>query len=326
MNSSKAITYQSYGKPDEVLELGEYELPAVNRSNVKIRLLAATMHPSDMGMITGSYGRLKQLPTVAGREGLGEVLEVGEDVNDFKPGDRVRFPENAGTWQTACVASAKDLWKVPSDIPIELAAMAFINPPTAWRLLRDGSLQEGDWLIQNAANSAVGHFVIQMAKSLKFRTLNVVRNPDYIEPLKKLGADEVVLEDSGYEKEIEKYTGGKDICLALNSVGGESALRQIKVLGFKGRQITFGAMTGEPVRFPTRALIFQQITMAGFWLDQWYRQNSRDRVEIMLDRIFATMRSGELTAPIAGKYRLEQFKEALEANSNSRMGKVLLVP
>ncbi|MCC5835554.1 MAG: 2-enoyl thioester reductase domain-containing protein [Opitutales bacterium] len=326
MKSSKAITYHAHGKPHEVLQLEERPLPQVRGKQAKVRLLAAVIHPSDMGMIAGSYGRLKELPAVAGREGLGEVIEVGDEVSCVAVGDRVRFPEDEGAWQTACVVSADKLWKIPHDIPVELAAMAFINPPTSWRLLRDGNLQEGEWVIQNAANSAVGQFVIQMARSLKLKTLNVVRNSDYIEPLKKMGADVVVLEDSGYEKKIEELTGGQEIRLALNSVGGESANRLVKSLGFGGQHVTFGGMTGEPIRFPTRALIFQQVSLRGFWLDLWYRQNSRDRIEIMFNRIFSMMQEGELTAPVDKTFKLEAFQEALQANRDSRLGKVLLVP
>lgn len=301
-------------------------MPEVRGNQAKVRLLAAVIHPSDMGMIMGSYGRLKELPAVAGREGVGEVVEVGEEVSSVQVGDRVRFPEEQGAWQTACVVSADSLWKIPDNIPVELAAMAFINPPTAWRLLRDGNLQEGEWVVQNAANSAVGQFVIQMARSMSLKTLNVVRNPDYIEPLKKLGADEVVLEGSGYEKKIDELTEGKGVRLALNSVGGESANRLVKALGFGGQHVTFGGMTGEPIRFPTRALIFEQVQLRGFWLDLWYRQNSRDRIEIMFNRMFAMMQNGELSAPVDQSFKLEAFQEALEANRNSRLGKVLLVP
>lgn len=192
--------------------------------------------------------------------------------------------------------------------------------------MRDANLQEGDWVLQNAANSAVGQFVIQMARCLGFKTINVVRKEDYISPLKAMGADHVVLEESGYEKEIAKLTDGAGVRLALNSVGGNSALRQIKALGYGGHQVTFGAMTGEAIRFPTRQLIFNQIHLSGFWLDNWYRQNSRDRVQIMMDRIFALMKEGKIHAPVAGTFPLSQFQEALSADKTPKMGKILLVP
>lgn len=326
MNKSIALIYNDFGPPDEVLGQEERALPALTANAARIRLLAAVIQPSDLGMIGGSYGKLKSLPAVAGREGVAEVVELGANVTGVKVGDWVRFPEEQGVWQSEWVVPAKDLWVVPNDLPVEMAAMSFINPPTAWRLIRDANLQEGDWILQNAANSAVGQFVIQMAAILGFKTLNVVRNPEMIKPLENLGADIVVMEDSGYEKKVDELTTNGGIRLALNSVGGMSAIRQIRALGFGGRQVTFGAMTSEEVRFPTRQLIFNKVELGGFWLDLWYRQNSRERGQIMLDRLYALMREGKLKAPVAAKFPLSQWRAALRENSKSRLGKVLLVP
>lgn len=326
MIHSKALTYREFGEPSQVLEFENIACADLKPDSVHLQLLAAVIQPSDRGMIQGSYGKLKSLPSIAGREAVARVVAVGEQVENFKSGDWVRFPEHVGTWQTDCVVPAKDLWKIPAGILMEMAAMSFINPPTAWRILRDANLQEGDWILQNAANSAVGQFVIQMAHSLGFKTINTVRKADYISPLKELGADHVVLEESGYEKQINDLTEGAGVRLALNSVGGSSALRQIKVLGFGGQQVTFGAMTGEPIRFPTRQLIFNQIHLSGFWMDNWYRQNSRERVQIMMDRIFALMKEGKIKAPVAETFPLSRYKEALAADQQPKMGKILLVP
>jgi len=326
VNTSKAVVYRQFGKPLDVLEVAELPLPQVGPGMVKVRLLAASINPSDFGMILGSYGKLKELPAVAGREGVGEVIEVGAGVDTVAVGERVRFPEEAGVWQTAAVVPAAGLWKIPTDIPVEMAAMAWINPPTAWRILRDGHFEDGAWVIQNAANSAVGLFVIQMARNLGLHTINVVRREELIEPLKKLGGDVVVTEESGYEKDIAALTGGEKPAIALNSVGGASALRLINALGDGGRLVTFGAMSFEPIRFPTRQLIFNDISLEGFWLDRWFRQNSRARIQVMFDRIFALMREGKVTAPVAAKFGLSQFRDAIASNNTPRLGKVLLMP
>jgi trans-2-enoyl-CoA reductase len=325
VNPSQALVYREHGSTDKVLSLEARALPPVGPGMARIRMLAAVIHPSDFGTVEGSYGRLRELPAVAGREGVGEIVEIGTDVHGWQPGDRVRMPEE-GAWQTEAVAPAAGLWPVPTDIPVDLAAMAFINPPTAWRLLRDAHLQEGDWIVQNAANSAVGQFVIRMARHLRLKTLNIVRRPELVESLGKLGADVVVLEDSGYEKRARALTGDGSIRLALNSVGGESAIRLLRCLDDGGVHITFGAMAFEQVRFPTRQLIFNRIEMRGFWLDKWYRDHSRERAQIMFDRIFALMRSGELPAPVAARFPLDRWRDALAAARAPKSGKVLLLP
>ena len=326
MDTTLAITYHEHGKPADVLRLEERPLPEVGPQEVKIKLLKAVINPSDFGMVLGSYGKLAELPAVGGREGVAEVIEVGSEVTHLRAGDRIRFPENAGVWQTAAVVPAKDVWKVPADVDLDLAAMAWVNPPTAWRILRDANIHEGSWIVQNAANSAVGLFTIQMAKYLGLRTLNVVRREELIEPLKGYGADVVVTEDSGYEKQVKALTDGGEVTLAFNSVGGESAIRLVKALSRGGTHITFGAMTFEAVRWPTRYLIFNDICLKGFWLDRWYRDNSPERIQVMFDNLFNLMRTGVISAPVSATYKIQDFAQALEASTSPKLGKVLLEP
>ncbi len=293
---------------------------------MEIRLLAAPINPSDFGMISGSYGRTKELPAVAGREGVAEVVETGMGVAALRAGDRVVFPGDVGTWQSGAVVRADDLRLLPKDLPLEFACMTVVNPPTAWRILRDAHLPAGSWVVQNGSNSAVGMFVVQMARHLGLHTLNVVRNERWIEPLKKLGADVVVLEESGYEKELDSLLGRERPALAINSIGGQSALRLVRCLRRGGVHVTIGAMTFDPVRFPTRQLIFDDITLKGFWMDRWYRENSKPRAQIMFENLFNLARDGIIEVPVAAKFPLSQYREALAANRETRLGKILFVP
>lgn len=326
MQAIQALSYSSFGVPSEVLELKEVDLPSPAPDEVSLRLLASPINPSDFGMIQGSYGRTRALPAVAGREGVAEVVEVGMSVASVRVGDRVVFPAEAGTWQGAAVVKADALVVLPENIPLEFAAMVMVNPPTAWRILRDANLAAGSWVVQNAANSAVGIFVIQMARHLGLRTLNVVRHERWVEPLKALGADVVVLEESGYEKELESHLGKERPALAINSIGGQSALRLLRSLGRGGVHVTIGAMSFEPVRFPTRQLIFDGISLKGFWMDRWYREHSEQRRQVMFDNLFKLARAGVIHVPVAARYPLAQYREALAANSETRLGKVLFVP
>ncbi len=327
MKMQRALRHHEFGKPAGVLRLEEVPVPEPGPGEVRVRLLAAAVNPSDYGMIGGSYGRLRELPAVAGREGVGEVEALGPGVAGVAPGDRVRFPGEAGAWcEYACVPAAEVL-PVPGEVPEEQAAVSFINPPTAWCLLKTMvPLAGGDWVMQNAANSAVGVSVIRMARAFGLRTLNQVRREELVGPLKALGADEVVLEGSGWPKEVASLTGGGPVRLALNSVGGESAIDQVKALGEGGTQVTFGGMVGDPVRFPTRFLIFNDLHLRGFWWDKWCRVEGRAKVLEVMGAVHALQASGELEVPVAGVYPFEDYKDALAANEAPRLGKVLLKP
>ncbi len=326
MIQQKAICHHEFGQPLDVLRLENVQQAEPQIGEVRVRLLAATINPSDYGMIGGSYGRLRELPAVAGREGVGVVEAIGRGVTSVGVGARVRFPE-AGAWQeTACMA-ADDVLLVPADVSIEQAAFSFINPPTAYCLLQKMvDLAPGSWVLQNAGNSAVGLAVIQIAKVLGFKTISQVRREELIAPLKALGADHVVIEGSGWAKQVNELAGGEPIQLALNSIGGASASDQIKALGEGGTQVTFGAMVGDLVRFPTRFLIFNDVRLVGFWWDQWSQKAGAQGLNQVMSAVYAMMRDGTLKLPVEATYSFAEYEAAIKHDQQPRFGKVLLKP
>ena len=326
MTQQKAICHHEFGRPLEVLRLEDVKQAEPQVGEVRVRLLAATINPSDYGMIAGSYGRLNELPAVAGREGVGVVEAIGRGVTRVGVGARVRFPE-AGAWQeTACMPAA-NLLLVPADVPIEQAAFSFINPPTAYCLLQKMvDLAPGSWVVQNAGNSTVGLAVIQMAKTMGFKTISQVRRGELIAPLKALGADHVVIEGSGWAKQLKELTGGEPIQLALNSIGGESASDQIKALGEGGTQVTFGGMVGDLVRFPTRFLIFNDVRLVGFWWDQWCQKAGSQGLNQVMSAVYGMMRDGTLKLPVEATYSFAEYEAAIKHDQQPRLGKVLLKP
>jgi trans-2-enoyl-CoA reductase len=326
MSLQQAIRHHEFGQPLEVLRLEPVEVREPQAGEVRVRLLAAVINPSDYGMIGGSYGRLRELPAVAGREGVGVVDALGRGVFSVGVGARVRFPEE-GAWQEYACLPAANLLMVPSDVSVEQAAFSFINPPTAYCLLKKMvQLKPGSWVVQNAGNSAVGLSVIQMAKAMGLKTISQVRRAELIEPLTAMGADQVVVEGSDWAKRAQELSGGEPIKLALNSVGGASATDQIKVLGEGGTQVTFGAMVGDLVRFPTRFLIFNDVRMRGFWWDQWSKQSGAKGLGEVMDAVYGMMRDGTLKLPVEATYPFADYKAALEHDKRPRLGKILLKP
>ena len=163
----------------------------------------------------------------------------------------------------------RDRHKVPSDVRLEDAATATINPATALSMLENfETLQPGDVVVQNGANSAVGKHVIQLCKHMGVKTVNVVRaRPDMgplEEHLKDLGADLVVTPETVREQARAK--GWSAPKLALNCVGGEVATTMSKMLMPGGTIVTYGGMSMQPVSIPTPVLIFKNIKVCGYAL------------------------------------------------------------
>jgi trans-2-enoyl-CoA reductase len=323
--SIKAIVYQAHGKPEEVLRLEEQELPPVAADEALVRLLAAPINPADLNQIEGKYPIRAPLPATPGFEGAGVVEEVGSTVRDLAAGTRVILPHDLGTWREAAVVKTAKLVAVPNDIVPEQAAMLKINPITAWRMLHDFvRLKKGDWLIQNAANSAAGRAAVQVARELGYRTVNVVRRKELIDELRAEGADVVLLDNDDLREAVETATGGVPIRLALNAVGGESALRLAKVVAPEATIVTYGAMSLKPLTLPNGLLIFKNLCFTGFWVNKWYEQATPAERAETFERIFDLAQRGLLETKVERTYPLGEFTAAVaRAGQGGRAGKIV---
>ena len=130
-STQKALQYQEYGDPGEVLTLVELPVPEPGPGEVLIEMQASPIHPSDIGLIMGSYGRPRNPPAVAGREGVGTVVKCGQGVDAKVMGRPVALPEDGGAWQEYQLARAEDLILLPALVPFEQLAVSVLNPMTA---------------------------------------------------------------------------------------------------------------------------------------------------------------------------------------------------
>lgn len=178
----QAIRFQQFGKPAEVLAMEPLDLAPLGEGEVRLKMLAAPVNPADLNLIEGTYGVKPPLPAVPGIEGCGEVVE--SRASGFVPGDRAIVLRRAGSWATHVQIAGENLFKLPAGIDPLQGAMLKVNPATAWRLLTGFARPEpGSWIVQNAANSAVGRCVIVLAKTLGIRTMNLVRREELREEL-----------------------------------------------------------------------------------------------------------------------------------------------
>jgi len=323
--SIKAIVYHAHGKPEEVLRLEEQPLPRPAADEAFVRMRAAPINPADLNAIEGKYPIRPELPATPGMEGAGVVVEIGDRVKNLTVGTQVILPHNLGTWREACVVAAEKLVAVPDEIEPEQAAMLKINPLTAWRMLHDFvALQPGDWVIQNAANSAAGRAVIVICRELGFRTVNVVRRTDLIDELRAEGGDVVLVDHEKLRDEVKAATDGEAPRLALNAVGGESALRLANCLAPDATMVTYGAMSLQPLRIPNGLLIFKNLHFTGFWVNKWYDHATAEERGATFEQLFELARRKLLQTKIERAYSLGEFATAVaHASRAERAGKII---
>jgi trans-2-enoyl-CoA reductase len=320
-----AARLHQFGTPAESISVAEFPARPPAPGEVVVEMLAAPINPADINVIEGKYGDLPPLPATIGNEGVGRIAALGSDVTGLSIGQTV-LPMSFGTWTREMTIPSASIVPLPDGLDIHQAAMLTVNPATAWRLLHDFvALAPGDWIVQNAANSGVGRSVIQLARALGLRTVNVVRRPELIEELLASGADHVVTEECDLRTEISSLCGGDRPKLGLNAVGGSSALNVANALARGGCVVTFGAMSKQPLKIPNGLLIFSDIRFHGFWLKRWRENATRTDVQETYGSLAAFLAKGILNTPVDGVFPLADLGNALAAAAKDRRaGKTLL--
>src|SRR5262249_16455558 len=307
----KVVVYETHGNPPEVLKVKTEPWPTPAADEAVVEMRAAPINPADINAIEGKYPARREVPAVPGFEGAGVVVEVGGNVSTIQKGALVILPHNIGTWREAVAVKASELVPVPPEIDPVQAAMLKINPMTAWRLLHDYvDLARGDWLIQNAANSAAGRAVIQIAHELGFKTVNVVRRPELIDELRAEGADVVLVNHEKLRDEVKAATNNAPIRLGLNSVGGDNALRLANCLAFGGTMVTFGAMSLQPLKIPTGLFIFKDLRFRGIWINHWYDNATLQERMAAFRPLFEMAKRGLLRTKVEKSYSIDEAKTA----------------
>jgi mitochondrial enoyl-[acyl-carrier protein] reductase / trans-2-enoyl-CoA reductase len=322
---SRYLVFQKTGQPQDVLELAERELAPLKPDEVRMAVHYAPINPADINFIQGNYGRPSHPPAIPGHEAAGVVTEVGSEVTSLAVGDPVMPLLGAACWAEHLTAEAQFFAKLPYGIDLAQAAMLRINPVTAWHLLHHFvTLESGDWILQNAANSGVGRAVIQVAKHLGIRTLNLVRRAELIPELKALGADVVLLDDDDAVKAAKDALGKDHARLAGNAVGSDSAIRLMEMLSPGGQLVTYGAMSRRSLKVPNKFLIFKDIQLRGLWVTRWLESATPDELFDVLRPLAEMTANGQLHTAVDQCFSLSDHQSAIaRATQDCRGGKVL---
>ncbi|XP_034834589.1 enoyl-[acyl-carrier-protein] reductase, mitochondrial-like [Maniola hyperantus] len=314
---SKSLYYSEFGDPLHVVKFREIEVPPLKSQEVLVRMLAAPVNPADINTIQGKYPVKITLPSIPGNEGVGIVEEIGSDVKNICLGNRVIVTEPIqGTWRDIGVFRKDTLRVVPDNLGLVEAATLTVNPCTAYRMLSDfKNVKDGQVVIQNGANSACGQNVIQICKAWGIENINIVRNRPEINELKQylkcLGATYVLTEEELRTTTLFKEKQIRKPILALNCVGGKSALEIVRHLDKTGVMVTYGAMSRDPVTIPNAALIFKNISFHGFWMTAWREKASEHEKEKMMADIVSLMCEKKLVGPVHKMVKFEKYEEAL---------------
>jgi NADPH2:quinone reductase len=325
----KAAVFDAFGEPVEVLHIGDVPVPTPGPGQVRVRMIASPVNPSDMMTVRGQYGVKPALPATPGYEGVGIVEEAGPGLlGRLRVGKRVAVLNGkGGNWQEQVIVPARQVVPLAANIADEQGASFFVNPATALVLTRWVlRVPAGAWLLQTAAGSALGRMIIRLGKRLGYKTMNVVRRREQAAELLNLGADAVICTaDELLEERARALTGGAGVKYALDCVGGATGSAAVKALAGDGRLVLYGTLANEPISFDSRALMVGNQSIEGFWLAHWVRRQGVLTMLRLFRSITRHLQDGTLTTETGKTFPLDDIKAAVqEAAQPGHRGKVLL--
>jgi NADPH:quinone reductase-like Zn-dependent oxidoreductase len=324
----RVVRHSEFGDPAAVLRVFHEAPEAPGPGEVIVRMEAAALHIADLRTITGVDDSFRfPLPRTPGFEGIGHVVRMGAGVTQWRIGDRV-FPALAsGTFRDEVRCKAEDCLPAPAGDAAQLALLT-VNGPTAEVLVEDfADLKPGDWLIQNAANSSCGRYVIRLARRKGIRTVNVVRRPEMVDELRALGADVVLVDGYDLPARVSAAVHEAPVKLGIDAVAGPATQRIALCLASGSTVVSYGSMTNRPCELDFYLMFRNDIRLRGLAFVRQFQTRTAEQVRAMYARLASLMSSGELVAKIAGVYPLEDVAAACAhaaRTGHDRDGKVIV--
>lgn len=325
----RCVEIHGFGNPADVVTAGERPVPEPGPGEARVRLVLSPIHNHDLAIIRGVYGYKPALPAVPGTEALGVIEALGEGVRHLSLGQRVMTASAQHTWAESFVSPAAKLVPAPAGLADEAACQLLAMPMSALMLLEDLRVQRGQWIVQNAANGAVGKTLAVLAAQRGIGVVNLVRRRKALDDLASAGiGGGVATDDPAWRDAVRALTGGAPIVRAIDSIGGEASQRLMSLLAdADGELIVFGSLTFEPVVVSGGDLIFKQALVKGYWASRRFAATPPAELARLIGELAAQAQAGTLPLPVGGIHALSAARAAmLAAEQPGRRGKVLLRP
>ncbi len=322
---SRAVFVRALGGP-EVLSLESRDLGPPGPGEIKVRNRAIGLNFVDAYQRTGLYK--VPLPFVAGNEGAGEVVAVGEGVRLWKSGDRVAYSGPVGAYADERLLPADRAVPIPDGIDFETAAAALLKGTTAFYLLHwTHALKPGETVLIHAAAGGTGSILCQWAHAIGARVIGTAGTDEKVAEAKALGCDEVInYRTTQFAPRVRELTGGRGVDVVYDGVGQATFEASLDCLRPRGLMVSFGNASG-PVSIPRLTILAEKgslfltrPTSAAYFPDG-------DRLREAAKALFEAIIRGDIRVFIGQTWPLAQAVEATRALEARRTtGSTVLIP
>ena len=309
----QAVWYNKFGSAENVLEIGEYQTPEPAQGDVKVRIHASGVNPSDTKKRLGANpALLNNGPVIPNSDGSGEIVALGEGVNNRNIGERVwiynaQFGRQEGTSaQFVCIPSNQAVW-MPDNASYETGAMMGIPAMTAHRCVcADGSV-DGQILLVTGGAGRVGYYATQWAKYFGATVIATGSSSKSVEHCKQAGADFVVGHPSNKTAtEILEFTSGRKVDRIVDGDFGVNLPSVLDVLKTNGVIATYSSMTNMNPVIPFVRMMFMDITIRMVLVYAMPGEAKQQAIEDITDMLTG----GNFDHRVAATFPLEQSAKA----------------
>ena len=322
----RAVIIKENGGP-EVLEVKEVKLRKLGPNEVLIEHAAIGLNYIDAYHRSGLYP--VNLPSGIGIEASGIIKEAGNEVKDFKAGDRVSYSGGPlGAYSSHRIYPIKDLVKVPKEIELDIAATLMTKGLTTFYLLhKTYPVKSGETILFHAAAGGVGQIFCQWAKSLGCRVIGTVGSEEKVKIAKKNGCDEVInYSKEDFAKKVLEITSGSGVPVVYDGVGKNTLEKSIECLKIRGMMISFGNASG-PVSdinvkkmIQPKGLYFTRPSMGQYL-------SLKEEIKEGSEMLFEKIKKGKVKIEIFKKYKLQDIVQAhKELESRVITGPSIIIP
>lgn len=321
----RAILCKEYG-PAESLVIEDVKSPEAKGSGVKVRVKAAGLNFPDTLIIEGKYQLKPTMPFSPGGEMAGEVLEVGEKVTRFKPGDRVMGLTGFGAFAEEIVAAEANLLPVPEGMSDEEAAAFTMVYGTSYHALKQrANIQPGETLLVLGASGGVGLATVELGKAMGAHVIAAASSAEKLEVARQAGADELLnYAEEPLKDTLKKMTNNKGVDVIYDPVGGDFTEQALRAMAWNGRHLVIGFAAGDIPKVPANLTLLKGCSLIGVFWGNFTRVEPEVSAQNMQD-LLKLYSEGKIKPKISETFAFEDYVSALNAlTGRTATGKVVL--
>ena len=320
----RAILCKELGPADKLV-IEDVPSPQVSGDGVKVKVKAAGLNFPDTLIIEGKYQIKPELPFSPGGEMAGEIIEVGPDVKNLKPGMRVMGLTGYGSFAEEMVIGESRVIPVPDGMKDETAAAFSMVYGTSYHALKQrANIQPGETLRVLGASGGVGLAAVELGKAMGAKVIAAASSDDKLQVAKEAGADDLINYTDEDLKEALKSRYPQGIDVIYDPVGDRFTEPALRNMAWNGRFLIVGFAAGEIPKIPANLTLLKGCSVVGVFWGAFTAKEPKAHIQNVkeLMQLFA---EGKINPRVSEVFPFEQYEDALAALSSRRAkGKVVL--